>query len=53
MYTRLEKKRYNLKIREEKLKKLNEDNYNLELEIEQLKREIQILQNRIDYLENS
>jgi hypothetical protein len=51
MNTRLEKKRLKLLQREERLKKINEENYNLELEIEQLKRETQILKERIEYLE--
>ncbi len=51
MNTRLEKKRLKLLQREERLKKINEENYNLELEIEQLKRETLILKERIEYLE--
>lgn len=49
----LERERLKLLQREERLKKLDEDNYYLDLEIEQIKREIQVLESRIDYLERS
>lgn len=50
MSKRLEKRRIRLLLREERLKKLEDDNYNLELEIEQIKREMKIKETRIDYL---
>lgn len=46
----LERKRLKLTNREEELKSLADENLNLELEIEQIKREMKILEKRIEYL---
>ncbi len=53
MNNMLERERLKLLEREERLKKIDEENYYLDLEIEQIKREIQVLEDRIEYLERS
>ncbi|MDD2430689.1 MAG: hypothetical protein PHD88_02435 [Firmicutes bacterium] len=50
MSRRLEKRRTVLRNREVDLNRKEEENYNLELEIDQIKREMKILETRIDYL---